>query len=77
MYGSTEGYLGIVSSFGSSALIGYPVIQYAFANNTGALAEGIVISELGVGLPIFIFCPLRGQQSKYLRLCRRILIKYH
>ena len=27
------GALMIVSSFGSSALIGYPVIQYAFANN--------------------------------------------
>jgi hypothetical protein len=52
------GALMIVSSFGSSALIGYPIIQYAFANNPRALAEGIVISELGVGLPIFIFCPL-------------------
>ena len=51
------GALMIVSSFGSSALIGYPIIQYAFADNPRALAEGIVISELGVGLPIFIFCP--------------------
>ena len=51
------GALMIVSSFGSSALIGYPIIQYAFASNSRALAEGIVISELGVGLPIFIFCP--------------------
>lgn len=53
----STGALMIVSSFGSSALIGYPIIQYAFANNPRALAEGIVISELGVGLPIFIFCP--------------------
>lgn len=52
------GALMIVSSFGSSALIGYPVIQYAFAGNPQALAEGIVISELGVGLPIFILCPV-------------------
>ena len=52
------GALMIVSSFGSSALIGYPIIQYAFLNNPKALAEGIVISELGVGLPIFIFCPI-------------------
>lgn len=51
------GALMIVSSFGSSALIGYPVIQYAFANNAEAFAHGIVISELGVGLPIFILCP--------------------
>jgi len=53
----STGALMIVSSFGSSALIGYPIIQYAFANNPQALAQGIIISELGVGLPIFIFCP--------------------
>jgi malate permease and related proteins len=51
------GALMIVSSFGSSALIGYPVIQYAFAGNPEAFAHGIIISELGVGLPIFILCP--------------------
>lgn len=54
----STGALMIISSFGSSALIGYPIIQYAFVNNARALAEGIVISELGVGLPIFIFCPV-------------------
>ena len=51
------GALMIVSSFGSSALIGYPIIQYAFEGNPRALAEAIVISELGVGLPIFILGP--------------------
>jgi malate permease and related proteins len=51
------GALMIVSSFGSSALIGYPIIQYAFPDRPDALAEGIAISELGVGLPIFIICP--------------------
>lgn len=51
------GALMIISSFGSSALIGYPIIQYAFSSSPHALAEGIVISELGVGLPIFILCP--------------------
>jgi len=51
------GALIIVSSFGSSALIGYPVIEYAFANDPQAFARGIIISELGVGLPIFILCP--------------------
>jgi predicted permease len=53
----STGALMIVSSFGSSALIGYPIIQYVFANDPSVLAHGIVISELGVGLPIFIFCP--------------------
>lgn len=54
----STGALMIVSSFGSSALIGYPIIQYAFSNDPQALAEGIAISELGVGLPIFILCPV-------------------
>ncbi|MFZ4792401.1 MAG: AEC family transporter [Candidatus Competibacteraceae bacterium] len=51
------GALMIVSSFGSSALIGYPIIEYAFPGKPDALANGIAISELGVGLPIFILCP--------------------
>ena len=53
----STGALMIISSFGSSALIGYPIIQYAFSHNPQALAQGIIISELGVGLPIFILCP--------------------
>ena len=40
----STGALMIVSSFGSSALIGYPIIQYAFANNPQALSQGIIIS---------------------------------
>lgn len=52
------GALMIVSSFGSSALIGYPIIEYTYFNDPQALAEAIAISELGVGLPIFILCPI-------------------
>ncbi len=52
------GALMIISSFGSSALIGYPILEYSFANDPQALAEGIAISELGVGLPIFILGPI-------------------
>jgi len=48
----------IVSSFGSSALLGYPLIQYTFPHNPDAMTEAILISELAVGLPIFTFCPL-------------------
>ena len=48
----------IVSSFGSSALLGYPLIQYTFPHDPGAMTEAIVISELAVGLPIFTLCPL-------------------
>lgn len=43
----------LVSAFGSSALLGYPLIIELFPNNAAALAEGTFISELGVGLPLF------------------------
>lgn len=54
----TIGALILTSTFGSSALIGYPLVQFAFPNNPRALSDAILISELGVGLPIFIFGPL-------------------
>jgi len=48
----------ITSSFGSSSLLGYPLIQMVFPNNPEAMTDAILISEIGVGLPLFIFCPL-------------------
>jgi hypothetical protein len=50
------GALMIASSFGSSTLIGYPLIQYAFPRNPEAMVDAVLISELGVGLPIFTLC---------------------
>jgi hypothetical protein len=55
---ATTGALMMVSSFGSSALLGYPLIQYTFPDDPGAMTEAILISELAVGLPIFTLCPL-------------------
>jgi predicted permease len=55
---ATTGALMMVSSFGSSALLGYPLIQYTFPNDPEAMTEAILISELAVGLPIFTLCPL-------------------
>jgi predicted permease len=54
----TLGMLIITSTFGSSALIGYPLIQFAFPDNPTAMTDAILISELGVGLPIFTLCPI-------------------
>lgn len=54
----TLGMLIISSTFGSSALIGYPLIEFAFPGNSHAMTDAILISELGVGLPIFTLCPL-------------------
>jgi predicted permease len=52
------GALMIVSSFGSSALLGYPLIRFTFPHDPEAMTEAILISELAVGLPIFTLCPL-------------------
>jgi predicted permease len=54
----TLGMLIIISTFGSSALIGYPLIKFAFPNNLAAMTDAIRISELGVGIPIFTLCPI-------------------
>lgn len=54
----TLGMLIMTSTFGSSALIGYPLIQFAFPGNAAAMTDAILISELGVGVPIFTLCPM-------------------
>ena len=43
----------LVSTFGSSALLGYPLIVELFPHNNEVLTEAAFISELGVGLPFF------------------------
>lgn len=52
------GALMLTSAFGSSALLGYPLIAFAFPGNPEAMADAILVSELGVGLPIFTLGPL-------------------
>jgi len=54
----TLGMLIITSTFGSSALIGYPLIKFVFPNNLDAMTNAIVISQLGIGVPIFTLCPI-------------------
>jgi predicted permease len=51
------GALMLTSSFGSSALLGYPFIAFSFPNNPEAIADAVLLSELGVGLPLFILGP--------------------
>ncbi len=51
------GALMLCSSFGSSAILGYPFIIFAFPNNPEAISDAVLLSELGVGLPMFIFGP--------------------
>lgn len=74
------GALMIASSFTSSALLGYPLIQFAFPGNTEAFSDAVLVSELGVGLPIFTLCPLVamafGQQGGQRGVWRRFLLDY-
>ena len=76
----TLGTLIITSSFGSSALIGYPLIQFAFPNNPAAMSDAILISELGVGVPIFTLCPIiasyYGSGSSGLKAMTATFINY-
>jgi predicted permease len=51
------GALMLTSSFGSSALLGYPFIAFTFPDNPEAMADAVLLSELGVGLPLFILGP--------------------
>ena len=55
---SKIGVLMITSAFGSTSLMGYPLVQFAFPSNPHAMADAVLTSELGVGLPIFTLCPI-------------------
>lgn len=47
------GAVVLVAGFGSSSLLGYPLIAQVFPGNARALTEAVVISELGVGPALF------------------------
>jgi predicted permease len=74
------GALMLTSSFGSTALIGYPLIQFSFPNNPLALTDAILLSELGVGLPIFILGPVVamhfGESSGNIGIQRSVFTEY-
>jgi hypothetical protein len=76
----TLGMLIITSTFGSSALIGYPLIKFAFPSNMPAMTDAILISELGVGVPIFTLCPIvasyYGSGSSGLKAIRTTFLNY-
>jgi predicted permease len=73
------GALMLTSSFGSSALLGYPFIAFSFPNNPEAIADAVLLSELGVGLPMFLFGPAIaiyfGNQSERFNL-KKTLFSY-
>ncbi len=76
----TTGALMLTSGFGSSALLGYPLVQFAFPRDPQAFSDAVLISELGVGLPLFTFGPLVamhfGAHSRDVRSARKTLLDY-
>ena len=47
------GAMMLTAGFGSSSLLGYPLISHLFADNPAAITEAVIISELGVGPLLF------------------------
>ena len=44
----------LVAAFGSSATLGYALITQIFPHNKTAITDAVMISELGIGVPLFI-----------------------
>ena len=55
-----QGAIVFCSAFGSSTFLGYAIILQMFPDTPAALGEAVLISELGVGYPIFILGPILG-----------------
>lgn len=53
-----QGAIVFCSAFGSSTFLGYSIILQMFPHAPEALSEAVLISEIGVGYPIFILGPL-------------------
>jgi len=53
-----QGAIVFCSAFGSSTFLGYAIIMETFPYKSEALTEAVLISEIGVGYPIFILGPI-------------------
>ena len=53
-----QGAIVFCSAFGSSTFLGYSIIMQMFPHTSQALGEAVLISEIGVGYPIFILGPM-------------------
>ncbi len=53
-----QGAVVFCSAFGSSTFLGYSIIMQMFPESPEALSEAVLISEIGVGYPIFILGPI-------------------
>lgn len=55
---SQTGAFILVSTFGMTTMLGYPLIAQMFPDNALAMEEAVITSEFGVGFLLFIFGPL-------------------
>lgn len=53
-----RGAIVFCSTFGSSTFLGYSLIMQMYPHQPEALTEAILVSEIGVGYPIFILGPI-------------------
>ncbi len=53
-----QGAVVFCSAFGSSTFLGYSIIIQLFPETPQAMTEAVLISEIGVGYPIFILGPV-------------------
>ncbi|MBN2439383.1 MAG: AEC family transporter [Deltaproteobacteria bacterium] len=53
-----QGAIVLCSAFGSSTFLGYSIIAEMFPHQIEAMTEAVLISEIGVGYPIFILGPV-------------------
>lgn len=53
-----QGAIVFCSAFGSSTFLGYAIIMQIFPDNPQVLGQTVLISEIGVGYPIFILGPM-------------------
>lgn len=52
------GALILVSAFGMSTMLGYPLISEIYPGSSQAMEEAVITSEFGVGFLLFIFGPI-------------------
>lgn len=55
-----KGPIVFCSAFGSSTFLGYAIIMQLYPHTPEAMTQAVLISEIGVGYPIFILGPILG-----------------
>ena len=71
----------LCSTVGSTAILGISYISFVFQGDAEAVGKGLLISQLAVGIPAYIFCPMvcmwsgnKGvEKFRWLGHCKSIL----